>query len=164
MKFNEERISQLRSGEIAVRNDGTLEQLQAILKHTFTLDIAPCNGAQNVYMAAGEVGYWTGSRATYLTEYSVLDFILPDDTETAEPEFKWGEEVEVRDGEKESWKRKIFVGINPKYAKYKYVCVDEAGRSAAIWIYCRKSQILTLTHKEIADKFGVPIEQLKIVE
>lgn len=47
--FNQELIQKLREGKIAVKNDGSLEQLQAVLKEAFPEDNTIPNGSRQYY-------------------------------------------------------------------------------------------------------------------
>lgn len=82
------------------------------------------------------------------------------------PEFQWGEEVEVRDSDTGPWINNIFVGVNPKDIKYRFITVDETGNSN-VWKQCRKVQqpeIQEMTIKEIAEKLNINPALLKIKE
>jgi hypothetical protein len=82
--------------------------------------------------------------------------------ELVEPEFEWGEEVEVRDSKNVSWIKRKFVGINPNENNNKYIVVSGGGRPWA-YKYCRNLK-KELTLQEIADKFELDVNELRIKE
>lgn len=127
-------IQDLREGRVAVKNDGTLEELRKVIKSWFS-----------------------SSHNVNIPTQSVKDFL----EEEWEP--KWGEEVEVSDSKGWGWVKRIFVGLNPSTnTDYKFIVADTIGLPTG-WRYCRKIPTKTeLTLKEIADKFKVRVENLRI--
>lgn len=81
-----------------------------------------------------------------------------------EDEFKWGEEVEVKD-DHIGWCKRLYVGMNPaKDHEKKYITVISNGSDSGRWKYCRKIQSkLRLTLEDIAKKFEVPVESIEII-
>ena len=49
-----------------------------------------------------------------------------------EPEFRWGDHVEVRDDETASWRKAVFLSVN----KGAYYCVIQPA-GTCLWKYCR---------------------------
>lgn len=76
-------------------------------------------------------------------------------------EFEYGELVEVSGGT--TWFKRYFVGLNPvSECKNKYICVNTDGSVAK---YCSIRKIpkeVELTLDQIAEKFNITIDQLKI--
>lgn len=80
------------------------------------------------------------------------------------PEFKWGEEVEFNHSGEEFFPAK-YVAKDPINEGSHIIAFEEMG---ATWIYSvnnvRKPQQITLTLSQIAEKFNVKKELIKIVE
>ena len=121
--------------------------------------------------------YGYDGTATYYVNIS--DFrnnptLLPIDEFIAMTEgeqFARGEEVDVRDSDIEDWKPRIYLAT-VHGAMHPYVCVFKCDEDkfknnelfgTTNWAQIRKIQPKTvLTRQEIADKFGVPVDQLEI--
>jgi hypothetical protein len=72
--MNKKLIKQLRDGKIAVKNDGTNEQLQRVLKDAFPNDDIRSMFVWDYYFKSdNEVEFW-GDSSTNLPTYSVKDF------------------------------------------------------------------------------------------
>jgi len=73
-----------------------------------------------------------------------------------EPDFEWGEEIEVS-VDNVYWHKKIFVGLNPKSDAYKFVIVSEKG-VAGFYEYARKIQqakpISEYTMEQLIERIG----------
>ena len=52
-------------------------------------------------------------------------------------EFRWGDDVEVRNKDNKKWLPAIYIGLHPKDRYYKYVVLDEHGDLSS-WKYRRK--------------------------
>jgi hypothetical protein len=59
--MNEKLIKQLRERTIALKNDGTLDELRKVLKYAFPLDIGNTTGLYLNYSASNKKDYWTGA-------------------------------------------------------------------------------------------------------
>lgn len=78
-------------------------------------------------------------------------------------EYVWGEEVEMSNNSMD-WAKMVYVALDP--ICFGYVGLSTTSKTAysfGVYKYCRKFQ-LELTHQEVADKFGIKLEQLKIVD
>lgn len=79
MKLNQKLIQQLRNGEIAVENNGTLEQLREVLKEAFPKDKLPPGGTMKYYkMDRDFIDRWNATDSTTLPTISVADFYQPE--------------------------------------------------------------------------------------
>lgn len=160
MKLNQKLIEQLRNGKVAVENDGTQDQLKKVLAETFPKD-TPTDGGFTYYEAYLKCpGKWMPSDFEYIlapTIVSVKDFFME------EQEFEWGEVVEVsKGGYVDNWYKRYFIGMNPQPHDNKYVCAAEDG-SVAKYPKIRKIYKQTeVTLDQIAEKFNIPVNQLKI--
>lgn len=81
------------------------------------------------------------------------------DYEDFQETIRWGEEVEVSDDNIIWNTKRYFIGINP--IDNRNVTADSAGLTTS-WKYIRKLQPVELTMQQIADKFGISVNQLKI--
>ena len=73
--MNEKLIKQLREGTIALKNDGTLNELRKVLKYAFPLDIGNTIGLYLNYRASNDRDYWSGADNTWLISHSVKEFL-----------------------------------------------------------------------------------------
>ena len=76
--MNEKLIKQLREGTIALKNDGTLDELRKVLKYAFPLDIGNTTGLYLNYSASNKKNYWTGADTPNLPSHSVKEFLKPE--------------------------------------------------------------------------------------
>jgi hypothetical protein len=158
--MNKKLIKELSEGKCAVKNDGTLEELIAVLKGAVTKRYDLMRGNCLFYFIIN--GAWYAENKTDLPAYSVKDF-LKEEKEEWEP--KWGEEVECSDDEKYWSKTVLYCCKNPNYnSEYKHIVAYKCGVAIRVR-YIRpisKPKIKEVTLKEVADKFGVPVEELRI--
>ena len=73
--MNEKLIKQLRERTIAVKNDGTLNELRKVLKYAFPLDKGNTIGLYLKYIASNNKDYWSGVNNTWLISHSVKEFL-----------------------------------------------------------------------------------------
>lgn len=79
--MNEKLIKKLRKGTIALVNDGTLEELNKVLKYAFPNDASVSKGLTKYYFASEDKNYWFLNNTTDLPTHSVKEF-LTQETET----------------------------------------------------------------------------------
>jgi hypothetical protein len=72
--MNEKLIKQLQQEEIAVHNDGTLEELRKVLKYAFPEDDWSITGASKYYISSDGT-QWIPTSETKLLPYSVKEFL-----------------------------------------------------------------------------------------
>jgi hypothetical protein len=72
--MNNHLIKQLQAGEIAVHNDGTLEELREVLKYAFPKDGWYVHGATKYYKSNGGT-QWISIDKTDFPSYSVKEFL-----------------------------------------------------------------------------------------
>ena len=76
--MNEKLIKQLREGTIALKNDGTLEELDKVLQYAFHNDLYS-SGKFHYYQASGFLNrQWYPKLETNLPSHSVKEFLKPD--------------------------------------------------------------------------------------
>ncbi len=143
-------IEDLRNGKCAIENNGTSEELKKIIKLAFPYSTVP-SGTSRYYYKHYYSKSWDYDVKTNLPIQSVKDFL--------EPEFVWGERI----GYMGSDNKYFFVGMNPS-RKDSVICVNEDG---VVYGFHRDyvgkiDPIREFTMQEIADKFELPVEQIRI--
>lgn len=73
--MNKELIKQLALGKIAVRNDGSLEELRQVLKEAFPKDDFITEGTHKNYILSDDEDFWDAEDFTNLPSYSVKEFL-----------------------------------------------------------------------------------------
>ena len=76
--MNEKLIKQLREGTIALKNDGTLEELNKVLRYAFPNEPSESKGIRKYYFATSNKYYWTLNDTTNLPSHSVKEFLKPE--------------------------------------------------------------------------------------
>ena len=76
--MNEKLIKQLREGTIALKNDGTLEELREVLKCAFPNDSTKSYGNRKYYFKHYDKNMWMFGEKTYLPSHSVKEFLKPE--------------------------------------------------------------------------------------
>lgn len=141
-------IEDLKEGRVAVINDGTLEELKEVLSKAFPKDSTPPGGHRNYYFLRFKE-FWGYDDTTDLPIQSVKDFLW-------QP--KYGEKVEASNTPS-MWERVTYIGKHTIFDKH--ITVGDEGH---VWTFkfIRPIRTVELTLQEIADKFGVSVENLKI--
>lgn len=186
MKFNQELIEKLKNKEVVIENNGKLSQLRDVLNYAFPLDKSGLSGSRPLYGAASP-NYWTTRSLGGIPSLSVSDFILSEDKQEEcicnaymgsdlliedhcpakvhgkkEPEFKWGEDIQVLNNE--SWQDAIYIGLFPAAGIEPVYAVNRNG-SVEIYKNIRKIPMtIAVTMQEIAEWKGCSVEQIKIVD
>ena len=135
MKLKQDLIEKLRNGEIAVKNDGTIEQLEAVLREAFPND--DCNDViehdwgefDYFYKLTNESDSWYGNDITNLDSVSVKDFFK------SEEGFKNGGEVEYRlsfNCGYTDWQPAIYISENPIECDRKHIIVNSLGVALSV--------------------------------
>ena len=75
--MNEKLIKQLREGKIALKNDGTLDELNKVLRYAFPNEPSESKGIRKYYFATSNKDYWTLNDTTNLPSHSVKEFLKP---------------------------------------------------------------------------------------
>jgi hypothetical protein len=83
--MNKKLIQQLRNGKIAVKNDGTIDELNEILKEAFPSDDSQSIGIWDFYYGVEKEHYWGCDSSTNLPSYSVKDFFTDAEQEKTFP-------------------------------------------------------------------------------
>ena len=99
IKMNETMIKKLAAGEIAVENNGTLEQLREVVKAAFPEDKKPDGSFKYYQKLIHNDRLWRCVDNTILPSHPISDFYTED-----QHEFVRGEVVEVTRDEIAAWK------------------------------------------------------------
>ena len=169
--MNEKLIKQLREGTIALKNDGTLDELREVLKCAFPNDSTKSNGNRKYYFKHDDENIWIYGEKTNLHSHSVKEFLKPEN----------------------EYPKVMKVSNNPietledfKYANTRVVFIEKCGKfiawlnedtieksenvtSTTAWNYAvdldwkpeEETKPLKLTMEQIAQKFNA--EKIEIV-
>ena len=169
--MNEKLIKQLREGTIALKNDGTLDELNKVLKYAFPNDASESKGIANYYFAGLNKDYWTLEDTTNLPTCSVKEFLKP---ESEYPKVMKVSMFPIKTKEQfENAKtRVVFMEKCGKYIAWNRAETLEEAEETTItndWDYAvdldwqpeEETKPLKLTMEQIAEKFNA--EKIEIV-
>lgn len=164
--MNKFTIKDLSEGRCAVKNDGTVEELNKVLRAAFPKDVQSYGACR--FYHKGESCNWVGFDNIENFQ-SVKDFLA----ELEKPEFpKKGDRILVSNNGI-TWSESIFL----TYAKAPYIpviCVAEGdeddfesgcGVNTTKWTYWKplpEKKTIKVTKKEIAEKYGV--DEIEIID
>ena len=150
-------IEDLRNGKCAVIHDGTLKQLQEVIKLAFPKSTPP-SGNSTYYFKDNYNDSWDYDVYSDLPKQSVKDFL--------KSEIVWGEEVEAKlvKGANFGTMQYYYVSTNPlKNADNKHIVVSKLGNALTVFDVRRiEIKDVELTMQEIADKFKIDVTRLKV--
>lgn len=141
-------IEDLRNGKCAVKNDGTLEELEQVLKLAFPKDIACIAGAYNLYiMHHNNKKFWFGVDQTDLPTQSVKEFLKPKQMTEARI-ITWQQGQEIISAACNGWKTRLAVYWGSSIALKNNIEISER-------LYKEMRQACTREQHELFDKiFG----------
>lgn len=155
MKFNTKNIELLAKGEIALKNDGTLEQLHDILKESGDKDADELDGRFKFY--------WIRNREINCSDTACLKYLSVSEFFESEWAPQFGELVEVSDNGAD-WQKEFFVcKINNGFTIVAED-IDELDKPSeaviSLWKHVRQIQKETIISIEEAEKLlNVKIER-----
>ena len=169
--MNEKLIKQLREGTIALKNDGTLEELNKVLRYAFPNDVPSSKGYCKYYFVSEDKNYWSFNDTTDLPSHSVKEFLKP---ESEYPKVMKVSRFPINT-KKEFQKantRVVFMEKCGKFIAWLHVNTIEKSEnvtSTAVWNYAvdldwqpkEETKPLKLTMEQIAQKFNA--EKIEIV-
>ena len=169
--MNEKLIKQLREGTIALKNDGTLNELRKVLKYAFPLDKGNTIGLYLKYIASNNKDYWSGVDNTWLISHSVKEF-LKLENEYPKVMKVSNKPIETLKDFENANTRVVFMEKCGKFIAWLHVNTIEKSEnvtSTAVWNYVvdldwqpeEEIKPLKLTMEQIAEKFNV--EKIEIV-
>ena len=167
--MNNKLIQQLREGTIALKNDGTLEELRKVFKYAFPNDASVPKGFTKYYFVSKNKHYWLLYDTTNLPSYSVKEFLkgeYPKVMKVSAFPIKTKEEFE------NASKRVVFMEkLDQFIAWYQSITLEQAENEteAFTWNYAvdldwqpeEETKPLKLTMEQIAEKFNA--EKIEIV-
>ena len=169
--MNEKLIKQLREGTIALKNDGTIDELNKVLKYAFPNDVSVSKGFTKYYFVSQDKNYWSLHDTTNLPSYSVKEFLKPESEypkvmKVSINPIKTKEQFEV------ALTRVVFMEKNNKFITWDNAKTIEDAELIYLtcpWNYAvdldwqpeEESKPLKLTMEQIAEKFNA--EKIEIV-
>lgn len=142
-------IEDLKNGKCAVENNGSLKELQKVLKLAFPNSNMDVRGTAKYYlqMQKNSLAWdcFDSPSSVKVPIQSVKDFLQP------QPQFKRGEKVMVRDYDSQSWMNRVYLTTVPELA-YPHICVEGG----------QEKKIVELTLQEISEKTGIPVHLIRI--
>lgn len=126
-------LEQFKAGKIAAKNDVEPEQLNRLLKWASPENAESFGKSTTYYIVDGS---WESGALPHQKTFPASKLLAElDALET--PEFKWSEEVEVKDKINDTWMKAVFCCLNPTASKYRYITISP-GESPYSWAYCRR--------------------------
>ena len=169
--MNEKLIKQLRERTIALKNDGTLNELRKVLKYAFPLDTGNTTGLYLNYSASNKKDYWTGADTPNLPSHSVKEFLKP---ENEYPKVMKVSLLPIKTKKqfKEAKNRVVFIEKCGKFIAWEHSETLEEAENVLktyTWNYAvdldwqpeEETKPLKLTMEQIAEKFNA--EKIEIV-
>ena len=169
--MNEKLIKQLREGTIALKNDGTLEELEKVLQYAFPNDLYS-SGQYPYYQAYGfHNRQWYPELETNLQSHSVKEFLKPEN-EYPQVMKVSDKTIKTKKDFKNASTRIVFMEKLGKFIAWLEADTIEKAEnitSAVSWNYAveldwqpeEETKPLKLTMEQIAEKFNA--EKIEIV-
>ena len=170
--MNEKLIKQLREGTIALKNDGTLEELREVLEYAFPEDITNSEGAFKYYYKRPYYHGWGCSNIINApTTHSVKEFLKPENEYPKVMKVS-NKPIETLEDFKKANTRVVFMEKCGKFIAWlneNTIEKSENVTSTAVWNYAvdldwqpeEETKPLKLTMEQIAQKFNA--EKIEIV-
>ena len=169
--MNEKLIKQLREGTIALKNDGTLEELNKVLRYAFPNEPSESKGIRKYYFATSNKDYWTLNDTTNLPSHSVKEFLKPENEYPKVMKVS-NKPIKTKEDFKNANKRVVFMKKNDRFIAWfdaDTIEKSENVTSTLCWNYAvdldwqpeEETKPLKLTMEQIAEKFNA--EKIEIV-
>ena len=169
--MNEKLIKQLREGTIALKNDGTLDELNKVLRYAFPNDVPSSKGYCKYYFVSEYKNYWYFNDTTDLLSHSVKEFLKPESEYPKVMKVSFFP-IKTKEQFKEALTRVVFMKKIDKFIawnKAKTIKEAEIQTSCGTWNYAvdldwqpeEETKPLKLTMEQIAEKFNA--EKIEIV-
>ena len=169
--MNEKLIKQLREGTIALKNDGTLDELNKVLQYAFPYEETMSQGSAKYYFTGVNKDYWTLNDETDLPTNSVKEFLKPENEYPKVMKVS-KKPIKTKEDFKNANKRVVFMEKCGKFIAWLDVDTIEKSEnitSTVSWNYAvdldwqpkEETKPLKLTMKQIAEKFNA--EKIEIV-
>jgi hypothetical protein len=163
--MNEKLIKQLREGTIALKNDGTLEDLREVLKYAFPNDKTKSSGNRKYYFKHDFAEYaWDWGNKTDLPSHSVKEFLKPENEYPKVMKVSY-KPIENIEDFKNARTRVVFIEKCGKFIAWLDADTIEKSEnitSTVYWDYAvdldwqpkEETKPLKLTMEQIAEKFN----------
>ena len=169
--MNEKLLKQLREGNIALKNDGTLDELNKVLRYAFPCERSRSTGIAKYYFAGLNKDYWTLEDTTDLPTHSVKEFLKPE-SEYPKVMRMSCNPIKTKEDLYYTINRVVFMEKNNKFIAWgKATTLEEAEYETEVftWNYAvdldwqpeEETKPLKLTMEQIAEKFNA--EKIEIV-
>ena len=169
--MNEKLIKQLREGTIALKNDGTLDELNKVLKYAFPNDVSVSKGFTKYYFVSEDKNYLSLYETTNLPSHSVKEF-LKQENEYPKVMRVSNTPIKTKEDLHYTITRVVFMEKCGKFIawnKAKTIKESELQTGCATWDYAvdldwqpeEETKPLKLTMEQIAEKFNA--EKIEIV-
>ena len=169
--MNEKLIKQLREGTIAVKNDGTIDELNKVLKYAFPNDASVSKGFAKYYFVSQDKNYWSLYETTNLPSHSVKEF-LKSESEYPKVMKVSDKPIKTLEDFENAKTRVVFMEKNNKFIAWGVATtLEEAEYETDVftWNYAvdlnwkpeEETKPLKLTMEQIAEKFNA--EKIEIV-
>ena len=169
--MNEKLIKQLREGTIALKNDGTLDELNKVLKYAFPNEPSESKGTFKYYYKRPYFNEWVCSDKIDVPTHSVKEFLKP---ESEYPKVMRVSDIPIKTKEDLDYTRNrvVFMEKNNKFIAWNAATtLEEAEYETYVftWNYAvdlnwkpeEETKPLKLTMEQIAEKFNA--EKIEIV-
>ena len=169
--MNEKLIKQLREGTIALKNDGTLDELNKVLRYAFHNDFSVSKGFTKYYFVSEDKNYWSLFDTTDLPSHSVKEFLKPENEYPKVMKVS-NKPIETSEDFKNANTRVVFMEKCGKFIAWLDADTIEKSEnitSTVSWNYAvdldwqpeEETKPLKLTMEQIAQKFNA--EKIEIV-
>ena len=169
--MNEKLIKQLREGTIALKNDGTFDELNKVLRYAFPNDVPSSKGSCKYYFVSEDKNYWSLYDTTDLPTHSVKEFLKQENEYPKVMKVSYQPIETLKDFENANT-RVVFMEKCGKFIAWFDVDTIEKSEnitSTAVWDYAvdldwqpkEETKPLKLTMEQIAQKFNA--EKIEIV-
>ena len=169
--MNEKLLKQLREGNIALKNDGTLDELNKVLQYAFPNDYTKSNGNRKYYFKHDDENIWMWGEKTDLPTHSVKEFLKPE-SEYPKVMRVSCNPIKTKEDLYYTINRVVFMEKNNKFIAWgKATTLEEAEYETEVftWDYAvdldwqpeEETKPLKLTMEQIAKKFNA--EKIEIV-
>lgn len=147
-------VEKIRERELAIENDGSLEDLQKVLTFVFQNDGSVAKGGWKYYFASvKDLGNWLQADKTDLPTVSVKQVLAEIESKNWQP--KWGEMVECSD-DGVQWFPYCFVAKNPIIDGF---IVSYKNGFVSIYNQVRQITMPEMTISEAEQKFKIKIKK-----
>lgn len=172
--MNEKLIKQLREGTIALRNDGTLEELREVLKYAFPNDKTKISGNYKYYYKFHNKYYgyeWGCDNGINFPKHSVKEFLKPENEYPKLMKVS-DQPIKTKEDFKNANKRVVFMEKLNRFLAWRDSSTIEQSKNQTevyTWNYAvdldwqpeEETKPLKLTMEQIAEKFNA--EKIEIV-